>query len=247
LNPGLFLRPDYEAPVKAVVDYLIQRNDVDPDRIALIGYSLSSQLAARVAVFEQRISACICVGGIVVDVSEAWEAVMPAALRNALPGVFDALFTTFEKASPQLRGFANHFRWSFGVSRPHELLEAWRPFNIKGLAPKIHCPLLVLIGEGEYQQTDAKTTLTILRFINELTCPVAIHEFAYKDGWAASHCSIGDEGPAQAVIFDWLDRTVIKKEQLSKTDARRDWNLLAKYHHNTEIDKLLQGIQVYDA
>ena len=247
LNPGLFLRPDYEAPVKSVVDYLIQRNDVDSDKIALIGYSLSSQLAARVAAFEQRISACICVGGIVVDVNEAWEAVMPAVLRNALPGVFDALFVSFEKASPQLRGFANHFKWSFGVSRPHELLEAWRPFNIKGLAPKIQCPLLILIGEGEYQQTDAKTTLTILRFINELTCPVAVHEFAYKDGWAASHCSIGDEGPAQAVIFDWLDRTVIKKEQLLKIDARRDWNLLTKYHHNSEIDKLLKSIQVNDA
>jgi pimeloyl-ACP methyl ester carboxylesterase len=247
LNPGLHLRQDYEVPVKAVVDYLIQRADVDPDKIALIGYSLSSQLAARVAAFEKRICACICVGGIVVDVNEAWEAVMPDALRNALPGVFDALFTSFEKASPQLRGFANHSRWEFGVSKPHEILEAWRPFNIKGLAPKIQCPLLVLMGEGEYQQTDAKTALGILRFINELTCPVAVHEFEYKDGWAASHCSIGDEAPAQAVIFDWLDRMVIKKERSIKTDARRDWSLLTKYHHSSELDKLLQDIHVVDA
>jgi dienelactone hydrolase len=247
LNPGLHLRPDYEAPVKAVVDYLIQRKDVDPGRLALIGLSLSSQLAARVAAFEPRIRACICVGGIVVDVNEAWEAVMPAVLRHAMPGFFDTVFTLLEKVSPQLHGFANHFRWSFGVSRPHELVEAWQPFNITGLASRIQCPLLVLIGEGEYEQTDTKTVLTILRFFRELTCPVAIHEFEYQDGWAASHCSVGDAGPAQAVIFDWLDRTVIRKDQSLKMDSRRDWNLLTKYHHNREIDELLPRIHVYDA
>lgn len=247
LNPGLHLRADYEVPVKAVVDYLVRRNDVDPDRIALIGYSLSSQLAARVAAFEKRLCACICVGGIIVDVNEAWEAVMPALLRNALPGLFDRVFASMEKASPPMRGFVNHFSWSFGVAKPHELLEAWRPFNIKGLAPKIQCPLLVLIGEGEYEQTDTKTTLTILRFINELTCPVTFYEFAYTDGWAASHCSVGDEGPAQAVIFDWLDRTVNKKDRLVKIDSPHDWSLLKKYHHGSEIDKLISDLHISDA
>jgi pimeloyl-ACP methyl ester carboxylesterase len=247
LNPGLVYRADYEAPVKAVVDYLLQRDDVDPDRLALVGLSLSSQLAARVVAFEKRIRACICVGGIVVDVNEAWEAVMPAALRNALPGVFDRVFAGMEKANPSLRGFVNHFRWSFGVTKPHELLEAWRPFNIKGLAPKIECPLLVLMGEGEYEQIDAKTTLTILRFMSELTCPVSVHEFRYTDGWAASHCSVGDVGPANLAIFDWLDRTVIQNDQPVKPASQHDWSLLKKYHHTNEIDRLLQGLRVFDA
>jgi pimeloyl-ACP methyl ester carboxylesterase len=247
LNPGLYLRADYELPVKAVVDSLLARSDVDPGRVALIGLSLSSQLAARAIAFEKRICACICVGGIIVDVSEAWEAVMPAALRNALPGVFDRVFTTLEKTSPQLRGFANHFMESFGVSTPHALLEAWRPFNIRGLAAQIHCPLLVLMGEGEYEQTDARTTSTILRFLSELTCPVSVHEFQYTDGWAASHCSIGDVGPGNATIFNWLDRTVIDHEQPLETNAKLDWSLLRKYHHTPEIDRLLQSLHVYVA
>ena len=172
---------------------------------------------------------------------------MPAVLCNALLGVFDQVFALFEKVSPQLRGFANHFKWSFGVSKPHELLEAWQPFNIKALAGQIHCPLLILIGEGEYEQTDAKTAASILRFISELTCPVAVHEFAYKEGWAASHCSVGDEGPANMVIFDWLERTVINPNRSQKTNSRREWSLLTKYHHNRQINELLQNIQVADA
>ena len=246
MNPGVYLRHDYEAPVKAVVDYLARRREVDPDRIALIGYSLSSQLAARVAAFEPRIKACICVGGIIIDVNEAWEAVMPAALRHALPGLFDLVFALFERISPHLRGFANHFKWSFGVTKPHELLEAWRPFNLHGLARKIQCPLLVLVGEGEYEQTDTKTVLTMLRFIQQLPCPITIHEFAYTEGWAASHCSVGDEAPAQAVIFDWLDGTLLKKEGLLKPGSNHDWSLLRKYKHTDAIDQLLQNIDVSD-
>ena len=247
LNPGLHLRVDYEVPVKAVVDYLLQRNNVDPDTLALIGYSLSTMLGARAVAFEKRISACVLSGGPVVDVNEAWEAVWPPVLQKALPGLFDYLFALWEKFNPRLAGFANHYRWVFGVSKPHELIEAWRPFNIKGIAPKIQCPLLLLIGEGEYEQTDAKTALTTVRFISELTCPVAIHEFEYKDGWAASHCQVGALSAAQAVIFDWLDRTVNKNDRLLQTDSPHSWNVLNKYHHNSEIVKLQKRIRISNA
>ncbi|HVN52987.1 MAG TPA: alpha/beta hydrolase [Anaerolineaceae bacterium] len=243
MNPHLYLRPDFEVPVKAVVDYLVQREDVDAKRIALIGYSLGSQLAARVAAFEKRICACVCFGGIVVDVAEAWEAVMPAVLRSALPGLFDAIFTSLEKVSPQLRGFANHSRWDFGVSKPHELLAAWKGFNIKGLASQIECPVLILMGEGEYQQTDTKTTLSILRFVSELLCPAAIHELTFSDGWAASHCSVGDEGPANQAIFSWLEHAVVAKD-LVRAETAHDWSLLKKYQRSSEIDRLLQDLRV---
>jgi pimeloyl-ACP methyl ester carboxylesterase len=246
LNPGLILRPDYEVPVKAVVDYVTQRNDVDTNNIALIDYSLGALLAARAVAFEKRISACI-LDGLVIDVSEAWTAVWPAVLQNALPGLFDYIFALLEKISPELHGFTNHHRFAFGVSKPREVLEAYRPFNIQGLAPKIQCPLLLLYGEGEYEQSNEKVALSILRFVNELTCPVAIHEFEYKDGWAASHCQIGALSPAQAVVFDWLDKTVNKNDRLLKTDSLHTWNVLNKYHHTSEILKLQKSIRISNA
>ena len=177
LNPGMTLRVEYEEPVKAVIDYLLTRKEVDPAKIALYGLSMSSLLAARVAAFEKRICACVLNGGPVVDINQAWEAVRPAWVRKTIPGIWDFLFGILAKVNSQFGGFVNHFEWSFGVSTLRDLLDAWKPFNITGLASRIDCPMLILEGEAEYAQTDAKSTILALRFISELTCPTAVYEF----------------------------------------------------------------------
>ena len=109
LNPGMVLRIEYEEPVKAVIDYLVQRNDVDPQKIALYGLSMSSLLAARVAAFEKRICACVLNGGPVVDVNQAWEAVRPPWVRKTIPGVWDFIFGLLAKNKPSVRRVCQPF------------------------------------------------------------------------------------------------------------------------------------------
>lgn len=53
------IRPDYEAPVGAVLDYLQTRDDVDASRVALSGASLGGYYAPRAAAFDHRVRACI--------------------------------------------------------------------------------------------------------------------------------------------------------------------------------------------
>ncbi len=53
------IRGDYEVPVKAVVDYIETRSDVDAARVAIWGVSLGGYYAARAAAFEQRCKACV--------------------------------------------------------------------------------------------------------------------------------------------------------------------------------------------
>jgi hypothetical protein len=133
-----------------------------------------------------------------------------------------------------------------GVSTPHEMIESWRPFNIEGLAPKMKCPLLVMVGESEYAQLDEKVALGMMRFVNELTCPVAIHEFTYEEGWAAAHCQVGALNPTHAVVFNWLDRTMSDEDRLIKKDSQYDWNILNKYlpHRSSEMNDLEKSIRV---
>jgi hypothetical protein len=227
-SPDLLMRHDYEVPVKAVVDYLVQRSDVDAGALALFGPSLGAILAARTVAFEPRIRACVC-DGLIVDVHEAWHAVWPRVLQHAGPRTFDAAFGLFERVSPELRGIANHFRWMLGVSTPHEIIDAWRPYNIEDLATKIRCPLLLLYGEAEASQSDEKVILSILRFVDQLSCSVAIRVFELEDGWAASHCQVGALAPMQALVFDWLERAVREPAKLPRRDVDSSLDVITRY------------------
>jgi 2,6-dihydroxypseudooxynicotine hydrolase len=57
------LCPEYEKPVKAVVDVLEQRTDLDQARIGIWGVSLGGYFAPRATCFEKRIKACVALSG----------------------------------------------------------------------------------------------------------------------------------------------------------------------------------------
>jgi hypothetical protein len=146
------------------------------------------------------------------------------------------------KANAQFAGFVNHFEWSLGVSSLREVLDAFVPFNIRGLAPAIECPVLVLEGEGEYAQTDKAVALLALEFVSEIKGPVTMHEFGIDStGWSASHCQIGGTETGNVVIFDWLDRVVIRGEKLEA--GRLDPRMVNKYFKGQELDRIVGKIR----
>ena len=57
------IRGDYEVPVKAVLDFIGTRGDLDAARVGLWGVSLGGYYAPRAAAFEKRIKACIALSG----------------------------------------------------------------------------------------------------------------------------------------------------------------------------------------
>jgi dienelactone hydrolase len=57
------IRPDYEAPISAAIDYLESRGDVDASRVGLVGSSLGGYYAPRAAAFEPRVKACVAISG----------------------------------------------------------------------------------------------------------------------------------------------------------------------------------------
>jgi 2,6-dihydroxypseudooxynicotine hydrolase len=60
---ALTIRPDFEAPVAAVLDVLCARDDLDGRRVGVLGVSLGGYYAARAAAFEPRIKAVVISGG----------------------------------------------------------------------------------------------------------------------------------------------------------------------------------------
>ncbi|HXX25484.1 MAG TPA: prolyl oligopeptidase family serine peptidase [Pseudolabrys sp.] len=75
------IRGDYEVPVKAVIDYVATRRDLDSSRIGIWGVSLGGYYAPRAAAHDKRIKACIALGG-PFDWGAAWDN-LPDLTREA--------------------------------------------------------------------------------------------------------------------------------------------------------------------
>jgi len=115
-------RHDYEVPVKACVDYLMTRPEVEGGRIALIGISMAGYYAPRAAAFDPRVKALV-----------AW---------SGCYSVLDDLYLFCEHLRPTLQ------RLLGGVSdaEARELLKA---FTLEGVAERITCPALITHGADD--------------------------------------------------------------------------------------------------
>ncbi len=243
-NPGLVYRPDYEKPVKAVVDYALSRPDVDGDKLALIGYSFSGYLAPRAAAFDSRIKACIA-NGLLMDIREAVISLVPP-LRDASDAAVDSIFSKFSQGTV-VRGLIGHAQWTMGIEHPHEFFRATELYTLKGLEGRIKCPMLMLFGEEEIAFFSHKFMSDTMNFVSMLDCDRAFHVFTKLEG-AGTHCQVGGVSLAQAVIFEWLNDTLCSdkpqafdgKQKLVVSDGMIE--IVAKYH-GEEMAATLKNIQ----
>lgn len=68
---------------QAALDYLLTREDVDADRLAVYGQSLGSVFALRLAAERQEVKAAV-----IVSAFESWQAIAATAVGGADPGEF---------------------------------------------------------------------------------------------------------------------------------------------------------------
>src|SRR5215467_11983379 len=95
------MRPDWENVVRAVVDFVLARPEVDPRRVALIGWSFGGYLAPRAASGEPRLAACIADPG-------QWN--LLEAMRASLPLLSEARERLPEITRANLEGLLDHVR-----------------------------------------------------------------------------------------------------------------------------------------
>ena len=92
-------RPDWEKVITPVVDFLLQRKDIDPKRIALSGISQAGYWVLRALAFEQRIAAGVVDPG-VMDVSVAFFRELPPEMRDLLDAGAEKEFNAFMEEGP---------------------------------------------------------------------------------------------------------------------------------------------------
>jgi len=116
------IRGDYEVVVKAVVDYVETRGDVDASRVGLWGVSLGGYFAPRACAFEKRIKACIALSG-----PFDW-----AAIFDRLPELTRHTFQVRAKCCTE------------ALARAHAAT-----LSLRNVAGNITCPLFIVAGKRD--------------------------------------------------------------------------------------------------
>ncbi len=112
---------NFERAVSAAVDYLLQRSDVDPDAVGLLGVSMGSFWGARAAAYERRLAACVLAESTFGDKADI-----------------------FERASPQ---FKDQFMYMSGLEDEESFDAMAERMTTAGYGARIRCPTLVVAGE----------------------------------------------------------------------------------------------------
>jgi pimeloyl-ACP methyl ester carboxylesterase len=201
LDPALAFRPDYEAPLAAVLDVICARDDVDPGRVALVGQSFGSYFAARSAATDPRVRALVA-NPPVIDMCRYMEAWVGSEVfgmsRDIRPE--DVLGVPEDLMPKQMQWGIESICRRFGVPS----FSAWRDviteYRLGDLVGAITCPVLALIGDREgiepLSQFDA--------FVGALPGEVSTRRFNVDDG-ASTHCQSDNIRLLAQVVFDWLD------------------------------------------
>jgi pimeloyl-ACP methyl ester carboxylesterase len=232
-------RPDWEAVVTPVLDFALQRPEVDPDRIAIVGRSFGGYLAPRAASLEHRLAACVADPG-QFDMFDAAMARVPQEMKEALlrndPAV-DSFLDQMMEGDARRFFIAARMR-AFGAKTLKEFLLMQRDYTLKGLAEKIECPTLVCDNVA-----DTIAGGQAKRLYDALKCPKDYVVFTAEEG-ADGHCEGGAQVFFHRVAYDWLDPhddgedhepvlvdEIVSRKRVHEIAAAEDQDVLAGLSH----------------
>ncbi len=203
LEQGLVLRPDWEAVITPVVDYVLSRPGVDATRLSLIGLSLGGYLAPRAASAEHRLAACIADCGSF-DLFDAAIERIPGPLAGGLSNDQGLASSVLRRV---LRGLERKptAGWALrrgqlvhGVDDPLQYLQCLRDYSLKDRAGAITCPVLVCNTDKDDISKSAP------QLFGELRSEKAFITFTAAQG-AGDHCEAAARTLYHARSFGWLD------------------------------------------
>lgn len=197
-------RPDWEAVVTPVVNFLRGRLEVDPRRIALAGQSFGGYLVLRAAAYEHRLAAVVADPG-VVDVFVSWRHGLPPALVEMLEAGdrsgFDALWAEISASlSPESRFNIAKRIEIYGDGSFYDQLMLAREFVLtRGQVARITTPTAILSPEDEQFFPGQPETA-----YGWLEVPKALLRFTAAEG-AQLHCEPMAPQRRNERVFDWLE------------------------------------------
>lgn len=183
---GLTARFDSEHWASRVVDWLEQRDDIDPQRIGLEGVSLGGYYCPRAVAFEPRF-AC----GVVWGANHDWRDVQKKRLAK--------------EGSFPVPHYWEHVRWVWGAKDMDEFMAIAEKVHLDGVLDRIRVPFLVTHGEKDSQIPLQWAQRTYDQLVNSPKRELKV--FTSREG-GVQHSSFDNAANAGAYIADWIAETL---------------------------------------
>jgi len=183
---GLKARFDAEHWASRVVDWLEQRDDVDPKRIGCEGVSLGGYYCPRAVAFEPRF-AC----GVAWGANHDWRDVQKKRLQK-------------EGDLPVPHYWA-HVCWVWGAKDVDDFMRIAQDVHLDGVVERIKVPFLVTHGEKDSQIPLKWAQRTYEQLINAPKRELKI--FTEREG-GVQHASFDNSMNAGHYIADWVAETL---------------------------------------
>jgi len=177
-------RHDYEVAGSAAYDWVAARGEVDPARVAVMGYSFGGYHAPRVAAFEHRYAAAVAFGA------------MHWSIYDWVAGNKQKLAVDPRRSSTSIF----QFRWVVGAPDNAAALEWAKKFTLEGVAEKISCAFLVVHGAND-RIVPEEEAWKLYEGVGSQRKHIKI--FTAQEG-GAEHCQVDHRQLGIDYIADWL-------------------------------------------
>jgi pimeloyl-ACP methyl ester carboxylesterase len=199
----LTMSPEWEKPVKAVLDFR------GLDAVALMGFSLGGGPIIRAAAFEPRVRRVIAYDICTDGLECAPRPLPPPAQKELLgwidsgdEGAVDKLFADAMAKSLLLDWMIKLGMHNTGQRTPYAMMKHYQKYETASLASRLTQDVLLMAGAEDHyipvhQLPDQIATLTHVRSLTARLCTRAEQ--------AQNHVQVGNMGLAFRVMIDWME------------------------------------------
>jgi esterase/lipase len=193
-------RHDTEAPFRHIIDWLMDRDDVDAKHIVSYGVSLGGYLVLRAAAHEKRLAA-IALSAPMPDVHKWAVDGLPIPIHK-LPGFMgDALSRLAGHFEPASQIAIVKWVTAVGSDNLREGLEMLKSWTVD--VSRVACPTLCIVGEGETETFQKQTEMAY----EALEAPKTLRVTTVEEG-ADGHCQANNLPLSHSIVFDWFEETL---------------------------------------
>jgi dienelactone hydrolase len=179
---GLTAVFDTERWASAAVDYLETRQDVDPARIGMMGWSMGGYYAPRALAYEPRFAIGAVWGG-----NHDWGGHQKARLER--------------EGDMPVPHYWDHVMWVWGQADMASFMALMEKVNLNGHLQNIRVPFLVTHGGNDRQIPLKYAQQSYDQAVNSPDREIKV--FTAEEG-GIEHCGADNMEPVQNYIGDWL-------------------------------------------